>query len=297
MQQPPNPPPPLISPAVVSWLRKPQFLIPAAVVVGMIAIAFGVQPGGAQGQTQAQAFSLTPEAAQPTAQPTVAKTPAASPTQPAAAASAAQGTGLPANAANTGINPAAIGGSSDVAGARSTPTAIAADQVDLSHQSNACGAIQESATALSVEQSINGVSAKAQRVATYPIEYFRCILMATGTQESFSLASAVAKAQSAGMTHAVLVDLWITNGGRDFGQMSLKESVLALAGQTFVPLATLGGRADVVIASGQGRNVTVVVAVKNSVGTTTGPMTLTIPAPMTGGKVTAGKYQLFLPTP
>lgn len=272
----------------------------------MIAIAFGVQPSGAQGQTQAKAVSLTAETPQPTAQPTATKTATVPATQPAAAAATtvAQGTAqatngqaIAANATNTGSNPAAIGGSSDVAGARGTPTATATDQVDLSHQSNACGAIQESATALSVEQSINGVSAKAQRVATYPIEYFRCILMATGTPESFALASAVAKAQSAGMTHAVLVDLWITNAGREFGQMSLKDAVLATAGQTFVPLATLGGRADVVIASGQGRNVTLVVAVKNNVGTTTGPMTLTIPAPMTGGKATAGKYQLFLPTP
>lgn len=51
----------MVSPALVAWLRKPRFLIPAAVVVGTIAKAFGVQPSGAEGQTQAKAVSLTAE--------------------------------------------------------------------------------------------------------------------------------------------------------------------------------------------------------------------------------------------
>jgi hypothetical protein len=99
------------------------------------------------------------------------------------------------------------------------------------------------------------------------------------------------------MTHAILIDLWITNAGRDFGQVTLKDAQLAAAGQLFSPLATLGGRADVVVASGQGRNVTLVVAIKNSLGPTTGPVTLTIGSPLFGGQPTAGKYSLFLPTP
>jgi hypothetical protein len=188
---------------------------------------------------------------------------------------------------------------SDVAGVRGTPTVTATPQVqpDLSRQSTQCGAMQETSVALAIEQTINGVSVKATKSSTYPIEYFRCILMATGTQEAFSLAASVGKAQSAGMTHTVLIDLWITNAGKDFGQLTLKDAQLAAAGQVFSPLATLGGRADVVVSSGQGRTVTLVVAIKNSAGPTTGPVTLTIGAPLFGGQPTAGKYSLFLPTP
>lgn len=211
-------------------------------------------------------------------------------------------TGVPganatANASSTSSNPASIGGDAEVAGARATASATAtAEQIDMSHQSTQCGSIQESSTALSVEQVINGVSVKATRAAIYPIEYFRCILMATGSQDSFSLAGAVSKAQTAGMTNAILIDLWITNAGQNFAQLNLRDALIAAAGDTFAPIATLGGRAEVVISSGQGRSVTVVVAMKTSLPTP-GPMTLTITAPLFGGQPTAGKYQLFLPTP
>lgn len=294
MHQRPSPPPPLIPPAILAWLRKPQFLIPIAVIVGMTVIAFGVQPSGAQGETPSKART-TPTAlvAQPSTTPIA--TPTSRPQQTATQQAQANATSTMAVTNGQGQQTA----TSDVAGVRGTPaaTATATAEADLSRQSTQCGAIQETAVPLAVEQSINGVSVKATKASTYPIEYFRCILMATGGQEATSLSSAVSKAQSSGMTHAVLVDLWITNAGRDFGQVNLKEAQLAAAGQVFSPLATLGGRAEVVVSSGQGRNVTLVVAIKNTVGATTGPVTLTINAPLFGGQPTQGKYSLFLPTP
>jgi hypothetical protein len=148
-----------------------------------------------------------------------------------------------------------------------------------------------------VEQTINGVAIQATRASAYPIEYFRCILMATGGREAVALASSVTKVQDAGATHALLIDLWITNAGREFGQLNLKSSSLAAAGRQFAPLATLGGRAEVVVSSGQGREITLVVAITNDVGDSTGPVTLTVDAPLVGGKEQPGKYQLFLPTP
>lgn len=107
----------------------------------------------------------------------------------------------------------------------------------------------------------------------------------------------VSKAEREGMTHAVLIDLWITNSSREFGQVNLRTAVISAAGQVFSPLATLGGRSEVVVSGGQGRNVTLVAAVKNTIGSGTGPITVSIDAPLAGGKQTAGKYQLFLPTP
>lgn len=267
-------------------LRRPQVIFPLAVVAGIAAVAFGVQPGGATPEANTGTGSVALHAASATPAPTSpTPLPSSSPSLPARTASA--------TAAN------------DVAGVRSaaspspsaSPPPGASPTPDLARQSTECGGIQEQAVALAVEQGISGVSVRAQRAAVYPVDYFRCILMATGGQEAVSLARAVSKAQSDGATHAVLVDLWITNGGRDFGQVNLKAAKLAAAGQTFAPLATLGGRAEVVVASGQGRNVTLVVTLASNVGPTTGPMTLTIDAPLVGGKPTAGKYQLFLPTP
>jgi hypothetical protein len=182
----------------------------------------------------------------------------------------------------------------EVAGARSTPTT--APEADLSRESTQCGTIQETSVALSVEQVLQGVSVRVTRGTVYPVDYFRCILMATGGREAISLAGSISKAQRDGATHAVLVDLWITNAARDFAQVNLKTAQLAAAGQAFAPLATLGGRSEVVVSSGQGRNVTLVVTLANKLETT-GPVTLTIDAPLAGGKQTPGKYQLFLPTP
>ncbi len=302
MDQRPVAPPPLISPVVFAWLRKPQFLLPLAVVAGMTVVAFAVQPGGAKGEAAAAVRTASATAAAPvsTATPTPAPGRAQStatvvlPTaQPGAQTALVQNQ----QAGTAGAATAQTG--SDVAGIRGTPPATTTQQTqpDLSRQPTQCGAMQETSVALAIEQTINGVSVKATKSSTYPIEYFRCILMATGTQEAFTLASSVGKAQAAGMTDAILIDLWITNAGREFGQVTLKDAQLAAAGRVFAPLATLGGRADVVVSSGQGRTVTLVVAIKSGVGPTTGPMTLTIGSPLFGGQPTAGKYSLFLPTP
>lgn len=292
MQQAPNPPPPLIPSAAIAWLRKPQFLLPVAVVVGMMVVAFGVQPGGAKSPPApsqvAPATSPTAAASTPSPSPAAELSPTA--TQAAASGTATVAATSDANVAN-GQTPA-----SDVAGARSSPAPASTEQADVSYQATQCGALQEVVTPLAIEQRLNGVSVKATRASAYPIDYFRCITLATGGQEAYALAGAVAKAQSAGMTHAVLIDLWITNTGRDFGQVNLRDSTLAAAGQTFAPIGALGGRAEIVVSSGQGRNVTLVAAVKNSVGAGTGPMTLSIAAPLFGGQPTQGKYQLFLPT-
>lgn len=292
-EQPGNPRPVFEMSVFLEKFKKPQYALPAAIVLGMLAIAFGVQPSG---KTSAKDISTAPIVrSEPTATPSATATIAASQTVKAnpspTVASAAQ--------AN---QPGALGNAntatSDVAGARSTPDA-ASPTVDpaLQRQPTQCGAIKETTMALAVEQSISGVSIKATRAAVYPIEYFRCILMATGGQEAYSLASSVNKAEEQGMTHVVLVDVWVANASKQFGQVNLRTAALSLAGQTFPPLATLGGRSEVVISSGQGRTLSLVVAVKNTVGETTGPMTLVVEGPLTGGSPIAGKYQLFLPTP
>jgi len=301
-RRPPAPTGPREPNVLFDRLRKPQYLIPIAVVGGMIAIAFGIQPGGeatpAKGAVASAAIvaTRTPISASPT---TAAASPTAKPsaTTGTPTTQAAKPGATTAAHALAGQNPLSIapGPESDVAGARATPEATVT--ADLSRQSTQCGAIQETALPLSVEQGISGTSIKASRVAVYPIEYFRCILMATGGAEAINLAQSVSKAANGGMTHAVLVDLWMTNAAKDFGQLNLKTAVLAVAGQSFGPLATLGGRAEVVVSSGQGRNVTLVVAVKSTIGATTGPMTLIVDAPLIAGKQTLGKYQLFLPTP
>jgi hypothetical protein len=261
----------------------------------MLAIAFGLQPGGGEPPQEAGAPLLVAAASSP-----AATAPAATPTSPARPSSTPTATGVASPSTGGDQSLAAASGESasapldEVAGARATPGTT--PEPDLSRQSTQCGSIQESSLPLSVEQGMSGVSLQATRAAVYPIEYLRCILMATGGREAFSLAGSVAAAARAGATHAVLIDLWITNAGREFGQVNLKTAALAGAGQTFAPLATLGGRSEVVVSSGQGRTVSLVVAVESAFEKT-GPMTLTVEAPLIGGKQTAGKYQLFLPTP
>ncbi len=282
--------------ALLERLKKPQYALPAAIVVGMLAIAIGVQPKGTSGHAEDISTVALQSAATPTP---VVSSPTALPSKAAASPTAAT---TPQNQQSTNqlaSNPGSPGTvTSDVAGARSTPAA-ASPTVDpaLQRQPTQCGQIQESTTAVSVEQSISGVSIKATRVAVYPVEYFRCILMATGGQEAYGLASSVNKAEEAGMTHVVLVDLWVANGSKQFGQVNVRNATLAVAGQSFNPTATLGGRSEVVVSSGQGRNLSLVFAIKNGVGATTGPMTLIVEGPLTGGNPVAGKYQLFLPTP
>lgn len=160
-----------------------------------------------------------------------------------------------------------------------------------------CGSIQESNVPLAVEQNIASVAVRATNAAVYPVEYLRCILLATGGSDAVTLANAIAEAGRAGATHAALVDLWIANGNRDFAQLNLREAQVAGAGGNAGVLGVLNGRGDVIIASGQSRTVTLVVTMAVTYGGTPGPITLSIEAPLIGGEATKGKYQLFLPTP
>lgn len=280
--------------------RRPKVFLPAAVVLGMLGVAFGIQPGGGGGvaaKPPPRAAATVAAAATQAAPSTATRAASLAAAQPSPAAQQAAGTNVNLPAGQPAGQPGSP--SADVAGVRGTPTATPTTDAapDFSRESTQCGAMQETAVPLTVEQAVGGVSVRATRAAVYPIEYFRCMLMATGGRESVALAGSIAKAQNGGATHAVLIDLWITNAAREFGQLNLKRANVAAAGQSFAPLATLGGRAEVVVSSGQGRNVTLVVAIKNTVGPHTGPMTLAIEAPIAGGQKTAGKYQLFLPTP
>jgi hypothetical protein len=271
-------------------------LFPAAIVGGMLLVAFGLQPGGGQpgapNEPPTVAARTSPTAMLPTATLTMAvKSPTVAPTR-TSQADATAGSGTDGHLI---ADPAQAPGQSEVAGVRATAQDGA--QPDLARQSTECGAIREASVNLSVEQTLYGVSVRATRASVFPIEYFRCILMATGGNDAVSLAYSISKSYKDGATHAVLIDLWVANSNRDFGQLNLKAATLAAAGQVFSPLATLGGRAEVVVSGGQGRAVTLVVPVKESVGPTIGPVTLIADAPLVGGKKTAGKYQLFLPVP
>ncbi len=269
-------------------LKKPQYALPAAIVVAMLGVAFGLQPGSTPTSAR-DSFTAVPRTtesalASPTPSPATTEPTPRPPVTPSATASATGG--------GTASTP-----DSEVAGARSTPSATPTLDPSLAAEPTQCGELQETAVSLSVEQAISGVSLKATRAAIYPIDYFRCILVATGGAEAYTLASSVARAANEDMTTILLVDLWIANSSRQFGQVNLRTAQVAAAGQAFSPIATLGGRSEVVVSSGQGRNVTLVIAVRNTVGATPGPVTLVVEAPLSGGTPVAGKYQLFLPTP
>jgi hypothetical protein len=288
VDRPPRQRPPAFEPnRLLEKLKKPQYALPAAIVVVMLGVAFGLQPGSTSTSTSARdSFTAIPK---PTESPLPSPTAAPATPDPSATPAA------PATPAEAGSihTPSA-----EVAGARSTPGAAAAAlDPALTAEPTQCGALQETTVPLSVEQAISGVSVKATRAAIYPIDYFRCILVATGGNEAYTLASAVARAANEDMTTVLLVDLWIANSSRHFGQINLRTARAAAAGQSFSPIATLGGRSEVVVSSGQGRNVTLVIAIRNTVGATAGPLTLVIEAPLSGGTPVAGKYQLFLPTP
>lgn len=278
-------------------LKKPQYALPLAIVVGMLGIAFGVQPKGANGEATDIAATVIESNESPTA--TASATPPVSPTSVLASATArstrtATASGTPGASSTPGANGSAT---SDVAGVRSTPEATPTVNPALLERPTQCGELKETTTDVAVEQAISGVSIKATRVAVYPIEYFRCILMATGGQEAYGLAGSVMKAEEQGQTHIAVIDLWIANASKQFGQVNVRNATLSAAGQTFAPTATLGGRSEVVVSSGQGRNLSLVVALKNTVGESSGPMTLVVEGPLIGGNQVAGKYHLFLPTP
>ncbi len=251
---------------------RPGYLLPAVVVIAALLLTVVVQPGphrsDARSDVRVEAVrpSPTPSPPSPTPQPS----PAASPPSPPETA---------------------------VAGVRSTPPASPTVDAALLEQPTQCGPLRETAVALAVEQAISGISVRATRAAIYPIDYFTCILIAAGGNESLQLASALRKQESAGLTHVVLIDLWVANGSKLFGQLNLRTATVAAAGQAFPAVATLGARSELVLASGQGRNVTLVAAARNTVTENLGPVTIVIDAPLAGGTPVAGKYQLFLPIP
>ncbi len=262
--------------AVLGRFLRPAYLLPAAVIVGALALAITVQPNPQHTSADADI-----RAAAVPSSPTIPPSPTPQPPTPTPGAPAEPST------------------AAEVAGARSTPSPAAEPSVDpaLLDQPTQCGTLRESSIALNVEQAISGISIRATRAAVYPIDYFSCILVAAGGSQSLQLASVIHRQETAGMTHVVLVDLWIANSSRLFGQVNLRSAILAAAGQSFPALATLGGRSEVVVASGQGRNVTIVAAARTAVGESLGPMTLVIEAPLAAGTPVAGRYQLFLPTP
>ncbi len=286
------------------FLRRKAVALPGLAVGAMLLVAVGLQPRGPSPtpESGARIDPAAVAAASPTPPPSPAPSPSPTTAPRTASATASRSPGATATAdpAHAGLPGDAIAPASaadEVAGARSTATATAGADIDLSAQSTQCGAIQETTIAVSVVQSLGGISVKATRAAVYPVEYFRCILVATGGKDAIALATSIYKAEREGVTHAVLVDFWIANGGREFGQVNLTTATIAAAGRTFPLLAALGGRGEVVVSSGEGRAVTIVALLTSTVGATTGPITVSIEAPMVGGKPTPGKYQIFLPTP
>ena len=256
--------------------------MPAIVIIGVLALVFAIKPGGGgAGAAPASAPSIEVPATEPAPSPS----PAPSATPAPAATPTVEGVGTGA-------------AESDVAGVQETPTIAPSPTPDLAAAgATQCGSVPETTVDLSVEQTLSGISLRATRASVYPVEGFACILRATGGAEAGALAAALERAEIEGATHAVVIDLWMTNGAADLAQINFQTASIAAAGLTFMPLATLGGRAEVVIATGQGRALTLLAAPTNAFGDTTGPMTLVVEPPLIGGEAAAGRYQLFLPTP
>ena len=253
--------------------------MPAIVIIGVLALVFAVRPGGGEGAGPSRASGPFPAIEATEAVPSPSPAPSATPASPATPTSE-------------------DASESDVVGLRETLTIAPSPTPDLAAEgATQCGSVPETTVDLSVEQTLSGVSLRATRASVYPVEGFACILRATGGAEAGALAAALERAEIEGATHAVIIDLWITNGGVDLAQINFQSASIAAAGLTFSPLATLGGRAEVVIATGQRRALTLLVAPTNAFGDTTGPMTLIVEPPLIGGEPAAGRYQLFLPTP
>ncbi len=255
---------------------KPAYAIPGGVVGAVLLLAIFIQPHGA-----------TPPA-EP--EPTVAleSTPTATSTESLAP------TDTPTTEAMETPEPT-VGETSEVAGVQSTPEPTSTPLPDVA--TSQCGALQEGTYTVGVTQTLSNVSVEATEVSVYPISYLHCLLLATGGHDAVTLASALGDAEREGATHVALVDLWVTNGSKDFVQLTLNTATFSAGGQTFDVMGTLGGGAETVVASGQGRAVTVVGTITNAIGATTGPITITLEGPWIGGTQVPGKYQLFLPTP
>jgi len=268
--------------STVAALRSPVYLLPGAVVVAVLVLAFAWQPGSSAGGERGVTLAALPAVETPRPSPTPSAVPAGSPTP------GGQPTSTPTPA------PRAETPEAEVAGARATATPAAgrvfANVAD-------CGALREASYPLSVEQGLQGVAISVRGAAVYPLDYLQCVLAGMDGAQASALAEALAERYRVGDTHAVLLDLWVTNGARTFAQVNLRRAAVAAAGQTFAPTAVVGGRAELVLNSGEGRAVSLLVTVRNTVGETTGPLTLTVEAPLVGGQPVAGRYQLFLPLP
>jgi hypothetical protein len=268
-------------------------VVPAFVLVAVVAVAFGVQPpappSSAETWEDDDAGSVTFATATPETALSPSPTPVFEPSPTAvASAEVASARSTPTVASD---EPATI------ADPREAATPTEAPDAELLTVRTQCGEIAEASHAVAVEQTLAGMAVRATGAAVYPVEYFRCILLATGGKEATDLAVAIGKAEREGATHAVLVDLWLMNNGREFAQVDLRNASFAAAGGIFPTLGVLRGKAEVVVAEGQSRGVTLIATVAAGYGATTGPVTVSIDAPMVGGTATQGKYQLFLPTP
>ena len=280
--------------ALLQW----KIVLPAFVLVAVVAVALGIQPApppSASGTwDDPDAGSITFATEVPGESTAAAETvePTPSPTQtPAVSAEVASARSTPEG------GEAGVATSEAVGEETPLPTATPNPDADLLTVQTRCGEIAESNHAVAVEQTLASMAVQAVNAAVYPIDYFRCILLATGGKEATDLAVAIGKAEREGATHAVLVDLWLMNHGRDFAQVDLRNASFAAAGGNFPTLGVFRGKAEVVVAEGQSRGVTLIATVASGYGATTGPITVSIDAPLVGGAATPGKYQLFLPTP
>jgi hypothetical protein len=262
---------------------QPKYAIPGIIVGAMLVLAFFIQPKPTASGSAAE--PITPE---PIATATVIATAIATATIPPIQAE-------PTATLPVATTDATAEGTAEVAGVQTTPT-IEPTPAQVVTEAQ-CGERREVTSVVGVSQTLSTVSVEASRASVFPIDYLRCILLATGGKDAVTLAGALGEAEREGSTHVALVDLWVTNGSRDFAQLALSNATFSAAGQTFVAMGTLGGGAEMVVASGQGRAVTLVGILTNAITATTGPITVTLEGPRLGGAPVPGKYQLFLPTP
>ncbi len=268
--------------AFAAKLRSPVYVLPGAVVAAVLAAAIAWQPGSPSAGGGVQVAAVP-----------AAETPPPSATLPASAASP-----TPRERVAPSPTPSRAAGedtpTAEVAGARST---AAPAQPRVFANVGDCGALREAVYPVAVEQGLQGVTIAVRSAAVYPLEYLQCVLAGMQGAEAEALAGMLAERYRAGDTHAVLLDLWVTNGARTFAQVNLRRASVAAAGQLFSPSAVIGGRAEAVLNSGEGRSLSMLVTLRNTLGEATGPLTLTVEAPLVGGQPVAGRYQLFIPLP
>ncbi len=267
--------------------RSPSYLLPAAALAAVLLGVIVVQPSGegsAGDRVASAAAVLASTTAQAVESPTPA--PAESPTRVS--------TPTPVVAEEHAGVAAAVSPSAEVAGARATPTPEAAR---VFRGGASCGSLKEASFAPAVEGSVAGVGVSVRAVSVYPLDYLVCMLQAAGGSAALALADALAERAAAGDTVAVVVELWVTNANRGLAQLNFAAAQLAGNGTSGNVVAVVGGRAEAVLGSGEGRLVTLVATLRPLVEERTGPLTLIVDPPIVGGAPTSGRYQLFLPLP